>query len=114
MTDNMLTFAIGDMHGHIDKLDDLLERCKRYRGDRNFRLVFLGDYIDRGPKSRYVVDRLIDLQQRMPGGVICLRGNHEAALLDLVRGEYDMKTWLSIGGGERTLESYGVQHVSEF
>ena len=105
-----LTIAIGDTHGCRDMLDRLMERCFRYAGERPLRLVFLGDYIDRGPDSRGVVETLIRLERDMPGGVVCLRGNHEALLLEaLATG--DTRLWLFNGGGT-TLASYGVDDVA--
>lgn len=71
-------FAIGDIHGQADKLDALLGRLAGL--DAAARLVFLGDYIDRGPHSRQVVDRLLALRRERPDTVF-LMGNHEAALL---------------------------------
>src|SRR5215470_9460931 len=54
-----LTFAVGDIHGCLDKLDRLLAACEAHAGARPARYVFLGDYIDRGPHSRGVIDRLM-------------------------------------------------------
>ncbi len=72
--EDALTCAIGDVHGHIGKLERLLERCEGFAPGRAKRFVFIGDYIDRGPDSRAVVDLLINLQRdlgepgRMPAG----------------------------------------------
>jgi serine/threonine protein phosphatase 1 len=105
-----LTIAIGDIHGCREMLDALLARCLRYAGVRPVRLVFLGDYIDRGPDSRGVVETLMELQRRRPGQVVCLRGNHEALLLEaLATG--DMRLWLFNGAAE-TLASYGIDDVA--
>src|SRR5262245_40715192 len=101
-----LTIAIGDIHGCREMLDALLGRCFRLAGDRPLRLVFLGDYIDRGPDSRGAVERLMELQRRRPGQVVCLRGNHEVLLLDALKSG-DMRMWLFNGAAE-TLASYGV------
>jgi len=104
------TIAIGDIHGCRAMLDRLLERCFRYAGEHPPRLVFLGDYIDRGPDSRAVVETLIDLQRSLPGRVVCLRGNHEVLLLDALAKD-DMSLWL-FNGADATLASYGVDHVA--
>jgi len=72
--------AIGDIHGHSDMLADLLDQLQPQAEDQ---LVFLGDYIDRGPESPAVLDRLIAFQQEHPQTVF-LRGNHEQMLLDAV------------------------------
>jgi serine/threonine protein phosphatase 1 len=74
----MRLIGIGDIHGHRDKLDDLLEQVQPAGEDL---LVFLGDYIDRGPDSPGVLERLISLHQELPK-TIFLRGNHEQMLLD--------------------------------
>jgi diadenosine tetraphosphatase ApaH/serine/threonine PP2A family protein phosphatase len=99
----MLTYAIGDVHGCLDKLVRLLARCRAHAGDRPRRLVFVGDYIDRGPNSRGVIDTLLELQRKEPR-IICLRGNHEAMMLDAIETG-DEVLWLLNGGGQ-TLESY--------
>jgi Calcineurin-like phosphoesterase len=117
----VLTCAIGDVHGHMDKLAALLARCKTYLNGREARFVFIGDYIDRGPDSRAVVEFLMDLQTRRPPGVVvCLRGNHEAVVvgaargtIDQLPGPVDVDLWLSDkGGGSHTLASYGVSDAS--
>jgi len=106
-----LTFAIGDIHGCREMLERLLERCFRFASGRPARLVFLGDYIDRGPDSRGAVQTLIDLQLHLPGQVVCLRGNHEVLLLEALAQD-DMGLWL-FNGAETTLASYSVDHVSK-
>jgi serine/threonine protein phosphatase 1 len=68
-----LTFAIGDVHGYATHLDRLLERIESYAGSQGYRLVFLGDLINRGPQSAAVVKRVRDLQDARLGRVICLR-----------------------------------------
>lgn len=120
VADVSLTCAIGDVHGHIDKLTALLDLCER-RAGHDARLVFIGDYIDRGPDSRAVVELMMDLQQRRPDSVICLRGNHEAVAvaaanntLSTLPGDIDHALWLSdVGGGLATLASYGVADAAE-
>jgi serine/threonine protein phosphatase 1 len=105
-----LTCAIGDIHGCRAMLDALLARCERYAAGRALRLVFLGDYIDRGPDSRGVIARLVALQQQRPDDVICLRGNHEVLLLDAVASG-DPTLWFA-NGGMATLASYGIREPS--
>lgn len=116
-----LTCAIGDVHGQIRKLELLLDLCERRCAGQEMRLVFIGDYIDRGPDSRAVVELLMDLQRRKPGHIVCLRGNHEAVVLAAAQdrlhtlpGNVDMELWLGpSGGGRQTLASYGVRHASK-
>jgi serine/threonine protein phosphatase 1 len=102
-------YAIGDIHGRLDLLDDLLGRVTNdaaRHADAARDLILLGDYIDRGPSSRGVVERL--LTDPLPGfSTIRLRGNHEDALLAFLDGISDGLDWLSYGGLE-TLMSYEV------
>jgi serine/threonine protein phosphatase 1 len=106
-----LTYAIGDIHGCLDKLRDLVNRCRQDAGTQPAKFVFLGDYIDRGADSRGVVEFLIDLQSQQPSQTICLAGNHEElALAALHAGQHEI--WLRNGAGE-TLRSYGVSSAAE-
>jgi serine/threonine protein phosphatase 1 len=114
------TCVIGDVHGQIGKLKPLLDLCESRAGVQA-RFVFLGDYVDRGPDAKAVVEALIDLQRRKPGQVVCLRGNHEAVVVaaahDRLRtplNDVDVAAWLRPqGGGRATLASYGVQCASD-
>jgi serine/threonine protein phosphatase 1 len=92
--------AIGDIHGCDDLLQLLLKKVEPTSDDR---LIFLGDYIDRGPDSCSVINRLLALQDKYPATVF-LRGNHEQMLLDFVSG-VDQLMFL-LNGGNATLESY--------
>jgi serine/threonine protein phosphatase 1 len=102
------TYAVGDVHGRLDLLRAAVDAIAKHVGERPFRVVFLGDYVDRGPDSRGVVDFLIDLQRRWP--VICLKGNHEALMIQAVKdpGGRRLERWLEYGG-EQTLQSYGLK-----
>src|SRR5213083_1654592 len=96
-------YSVGDIHGRIDLLDDLLTRigedAAHHPQDVERRLIFLGDYIDRGLTSRDVVDRL--LQDPLPGFMTVRRmGNHEEAILDSVAGRCYSRGWVSFGGLE--------------
>ncbi|HEY8120895.1 MAG TPA: metallophosphoesterase family protein [Myxococcota bacterium] len=100
-----MLYAVGDIHGDLRKLDELLAKLPLQPGDR---LVFLGDYIDRGAEAAGVVSRLIDLSRR----VDCkfLMGNHESMFLDFLgwRGApYFGGDAFLMNGGDRTLASYG-------
>jgi serine/threonine protein phosphatase 1 len=106
----LAVYAVGDIHGRLDLLEDLLRRIREdaghYAGDTERILVFLGDYIDRGPASRGVVDRL--LEGPLDGFVtVRLMGNHEEALLSFLDGISDGLDWLSFGGLE-TMLSYDI------
>jgi serine/threonine protein phosphatase 1 len=107
--DGTVIFAIGDVHGRIDLLARATQAIEAQTAETPKRTiaVFLGDYIDRGPGSREVVEHLIALQTRAPFELTFLRGNHEQVLLDLADGKEDTPRWLAYGGRE-TLASYGA------
>src|SRR5262249_42406572 len=98
--------------GAFAKLDDLMHRCAEYAGSRPHRFVLLGDYIDRGPDSRQVIQRLRRLTEQRPDDVICLMGNHEDMLLSAVAKLSDVLMWIH-NGGNTTLDSYGVEMPAE-
>ena len=79
------TYVIGDVHGERALLTALLAELPFVRPDDT--LVFLGDYLDRGPDSRGVIELLRRLPEQTAGKVVCLRGNHEDALLKVVDGK---------------------------
>ena len=101
------SYAIGDIHGCLDQLQRLIELCERDAGAQRTKFVFLGDYIDRGPDSRGVIDFLIDLQKWSPDEIVCLRGNHEDLLLTALEDSEQEPNWL-LNGGASTLSSYRV------
>ena len=94
-------FAIGDIHGSIDRLQDLMQKIPI--DFANDTLLFIGDYIDRGPGSVEVVEYLMDLKKRVPE-IILLKGNHEDMLEKYLDGT-DRFTYL-LNGGQNTLDSY--------
>lgn len=96
------TFVIGDLHGCSHALDLMLQELMPSKDDT---LVTLGDYVDRGPDSRGVIDRLLELEQRTQ--LIPLMGNHEILMLDAQEGTMDVGSWLSVGG-RQTMASYGA------
>lgn len=97
----MALIAIGDVHGRLDALEELLDRLDPGPSDQ---LVFIGDYIDRGPDSKGVIDRLLALEDEV--SCIFLRGNHEAMMLDYLR-EGAWNLW-RMNGGVETLDTYRV------
>jgi serine/threonine protein phosphatase 1 len=106
------TYAVGDIHGRLDLLRAAIDRVAQHVGQGPFRIVFLGDYVDRGPDSRGVVDFLMALQRRWP--VVCLKGNHEDLMLQAVTqpDRRRLARWLEYGGAE-TLQSYGVEPTAD-
>ena len=108
--DGEVVYAIGDVHGRADLLSDLLDRIRAdaaERPDLSPRIITLGDYVDRGPQSRGVIDLLIELQQTFGARMTALRGNHEAAMLDFLQDPRLGGVWAEFGGRE-TMQSYGV------
>ena len=102
-------YAIGDIHGCREELDDLLTIIAEEESGAERQLIFLGDYVDRGPDSHGVLERLIELKRSEPDAVF-LKGNHEAIMLDFLDDPDESYHWLDWGGQE-TLESYGVNPV---
>jgi serine/threonine protein phosphatase 1 len=99
--------AIGDLHGYSKPLFRLLDEIVPTHNDL---LVFIGDYVDRGPHSREVVQALIDFSKTYPGCRF-LKGNHEDMLLGALGFDAcvsDINTWLYNGGGA-TLRRYGIR-----
>jgi len=96
-------YVIGDIHGCLAPLKRLLEHLEPDL--HQDRLLFVGDYIDRGPDSRGVVDYILGLKTRYPAeNIICLRGNHEAMLADFLAGK-DRQLFL-FNGGLSTIREY--------
>jgi serine/threonine protein phosphatase 1 len=110
-TGGRLVYAIGDVHGRLDVLQPLLrdiaEDAAATRPAEPPLLVFLGDYIDRGPQSRRVVDLVLKLKADAAFEVVALKGNHEDALLQFLDDPGFAAAWMEHGGGP-TLASYGV------
>lgn len=104
MLANEHILAVGDIHGRLDLLERLLREVLP-RLPQGTRLVGLGDYVDRGPDTRGVLERLLALRQERPETVL-LRGNHEQMLLDAARGR--RRTMHLVNGGAETLASYDL------
>jgi len=106
-----LVYAVGDIHGHAALLDQLLSlissdfAAQKHEGPPL--LIFLGDYVDRGPDSAEVIDRLLELKAESPFEVRLLKGNHEQALLRFLADPVSGQGWTRFGG-LATLASYGV------
>ncbi len=111
-TGSRLVYAVGDIHGHTDALRPLLRELKedaaRSRPAERPLLIFLGDYVDRGPDSRGVIDAILALEADGPFEVVSLKGNHEDALARMLRDTDFGANWIA-NWGEATLRSYGVE-----
>ena len=99
----MRLLAIGDIHGCFTALTALWRAVKASEHDT---VVFLGDYVDRGPESRQVLDLLVHESTR-PNRIF-LRGNHEVMMLSAAENPFQADSWKECGGRE-TLMSYGVR-----
>lgn len=109
--DGCVVWAIGDVHGRLDLLEALIDGVladAASQGRKETEVVFLGDYIDRGPESRGVLQYLIGLRDR--GGLHWrfLKGNHEEAMLRFLADPAFGQDWCTYGGGA-TLRSYGLK-----
>lgn len=109
-----LVYAVGDIHGRSDLLRQMMKLIcndvSRSRPDSPPVLIFLGDYIDRGPDSRRVIDELLTLRADPTFSVVTLRGNHEQFLLNFIDLESSggAAGWLDHGGRD-TFASYGIE-----
>lgn len=103
----MKYYAIGDLHGRYDLLLDALDKIYDHasRHTEGYKIITLGDYIDRGPQSKQVIERLM-LQ---PDDVtICLKGNHEDMAVRVAGNpSFEMANWWHSNGGKATWDSYG-------
>ena len=110
-TGELLLYAVGDVHGRLDLLKSLVQAIARdaIAGplEGRPRLILLGDYVDRGPDSRGVLDYLLRMRGEAGLDVRLLLGNHEQALLDFLADPARGEAWMQIGG-DATLRSYGV------
>lgn len=115
-SDQGCIYVIPDIHGRSSELELILKRILPLRFNKNARdyLVFLGDYIDRGPQTPEVLNKLIKLEEKYKGQVFFLRGNHEDMLLracELLPNDRDdmeisYKTLWAMNGGYQTIDSY--------
>lgn len=96
------TFVISDIHGELELFEELLQKVK-YDANED-QLILLGDYVDRGPDSKGVLERVVELREQ---GAIVLRGNHDNMMLAAVKGEAGAKERWIRNGAIPTLQSYG-------
>ncbi len=109
-----IIYAIGDIHGEYNKLIDILAQAKAHHerrwADRDAWLVTLGDYVDRGPRSKDVVELLMSEAEplAMFKTRVHLRGNHEQMMVEAIEGVHRDVNYWSYNGGDATLASYGA------
>jgi serine/threonine protein phosphatase 1 len=102
-------FAIGDIHGCASKLSNILDKIRI--DTEHDTLVFIGDYIDRGPDSREVIDIVLDVKRRMTN-VVCLIGNHEHMLINYyLHGTGEEMFFMN--GGDITAHDYGLKRTDQ-
>lgn len=99
-----LTFAIGDVHGCLEPLNRLLDNIRSCSSSGGT-VVFLGDYVDRGPDSKGVIDLIRGGPPSPKWEWVALKGNHEDMMVGAVAGEYETSWWIG-NGGSNTLGSY--------
>ena len=100
--------AISDIHGCYDAFEELVIRSVRL--NRSDKLILLGDYIDRGEKSKEVIDLIFDLIKK-GYDIKPLVGNHEVMLINASKDSNQMPLWL-LNSGMATMQSFGIQHLT--
>jgi serine/threonine protein phosphatase 1 len=100
-----ITYAVPDLHGRLDLLDSAIEAIVEHAKGKPSTVVTLGDYVDRGPNSREVIDRLIDWSVHSLT-LVCLKGNHEEMMWGTCSNLTELHWWTK-NGGDQTLASYG-------
>lgn len=101
-------FAIGDIHGCISYLEGLFAKITVNSAEDT--IVFIGDYVDRGPDPRGVIEYILELKERYQ--VICLMGNHERMMLDYHDYGSNKDLWF-MNGGTSTVVAYGLKSTPE-
>jgi serine/threonine protein phosphatase 1 len=100
-----LTYVIPDIHGRDDLLRDGLARIAEHSAGDPGLVITIGDYVDKGPDSKAVIDRL--LQGGLPGcRLVALKGNHDVMMIEALRDPAKMPSWME-EGGDAALASYG-------
>ena len=101
-----VTYAIPDIHGRLDLLGAAIGRIVEHSAGNRAAVVTLGDYVDRGPDSCEVIERLIGWRSDTLK-LVSLKGNHESMMWEVCNGLAELDWWIA-NGGDRTLASYGV------
>lgn len=115
IAEDMLVYAIGDVHGCLLSMINLLEKIKDDRlaeETSQATIVFLGDLVDRGPNSKEVLDFLIKFKPPW-ADLVFLKGNHEEVMLQVLTGDISaMRSWFSFGG-KACARNYGVDNFGQ-
>ena len=99
-----LTYAVPDLHGRIDLLEGAIERIAVHAAGQRSTIITLGDYVDRGPDSRKVIERLMTWQSDTLQ-LVTLKGNHEAMMWETCNNLAELGWWTK-NGGDQTIASY--------
>ena len=100
----MKYYAIADLHGRYDLLLEAVNKIYSHAGDEDYKIITLGDYIDRGPDS----EKIISFLMSQGDNFVCLKGNHEDMMVQTIRKPLDPDWWLG-NGGNTTMKSYGSE-----
>jgi serine/threonine protein phosphatase 1 len=100
-----LTYVIPDIHGRYDLLSDGLARISAHSRGNSGLIITIGDYVDKGPDSKQVVDRLLSGVAE-GWNLVALKGNHDAMMVEALRDPTKMDWWIG-KGGDTALASYG-------
>lgn len=100
-------YVMADLHGRYDLLQLALDKIDEV-AKPPYQIITLGDYIDRGPQSRQVIEKLMNLH----GSIVCLKGNHEAMMVESITSLPNINWWVS-NGGDATIESYVPQVLNK-
>lgn len=104
-----MTFAVADLHGRHDLLLAAITRIEE-TSPRGGKIVFLGDYIDRGPQSAQIIETLMAGPSSSAWQWVCLQGNHEKIMLTALMAPAQALSWWMGNGGGNTLVSYGAKN----
>jgi serine/threonine protein phosphatase 1 len=107
----MAVIAVGDIHGNRRALDDLLEQVTAEAGSGDT-VVFLGDYIDRGPDAKGCIERILDLRRTTEAEVVGLLGNHEQWMLE-TRRDFTRHSWILGMEAMETIKSYAPEAAAK-
>lgn len=107
----MAVIAVGDIHGNLRALDDLLDQVTSEIGSGDT-IIFLGDFIDRGPDSKGCIERILDLTRTTKAQVVGILGNHEQWMLQTCR-DFTHHSWLLGMEAMETIQSYAPQAATK-
>jgi serine/threonine protein phosphatase 1 len=111
MSKNSFTYVVGDIHGHAEGLLKLIAKIEAHLGN-NDKIVFLGDYIDRGPNTKDAINQLTGLRKRYGGRIIFLKGNHELWFAETYN-DWTKNSWVIGMNGLSTIRSYSNEAANQ-